>query len=113
MSASRCPAPPSPTLTNMAVDVPDWHAIGRRSARDLLGGVLSAWYQSELQHQHAHRRGQLPRLGVRSSGGVYFCERLLVLTLLATGAYYEGYIHMVGTVMDIYRYHPGLGTFFD
>ena len=87
--------PPLPTLTNMAVDVPDWHAIGR-SARDLVGGVLSAWYPSELQHQHAHRRGQLPQLGVRSTGGVYFRERPLFSTLLATGAYKERYIHMVG-----------------
>ena len=28
--------------------------------------------------------------------GVYFRERLAVSTLLATGAYYERYIHMVG-----------------
>ena len=79
----------------MTADGADWHAIGR-IVRDLEGGVLSAWPRSELQLQHAHRRSQLPRLGVRSSGGVLFIERLLFLKLLATGAYEKRYIHMVG-----------------
>ena len=84
--APAAAAPPSPSLATKSAYGAVWHAIGR-IARDLVGGVLSAWYQSELQHQLAHRRRQLPRLGVRSTGGVIFCERLLFLTLLATGAY--------------------------
>ena len=89
------PSPPPPKVATMTADGADWHAIGR-TVRDLEGGVLSAWPRSELQLQHAHRRSQLPQLGVRSTGGVYFRERPLFSTLLATGAYKDRYIHMVG-----------------
>ena len=81
--APAAAAPPSPSLATKSAYGAVWHAIGR-IARDLVGGVLSAWYQSELQHQLAHRRRQLPRLGVRSTGGVIFRERLLFSMLLAT-----------------------------
>ena len=75
--------------------ISDWHAI-ERSVRDLEGGVLFWWPRSQLQHHTAHRRSQLPPEGVRSTGGVIFRERLLFSTLLATGAYKERHIHMVG-----------------
>jgi len=93
--APAAAAPPSPTLAAKSADGADWHAIGR-TVRDLEGGVLSAWPRSELQLQHAHRRSQLPRLGVRSTSGVQFRERPLFFTLLALGAYKKRYIHMVG-----------------
>ena len=95
MSASRCPAPPSPTLATKSADGTHRHAIGR-SGCDLGGGEISAWVTREQQHHGAHRRGQLHQEGERSTGGVDFRERLAVTTLLATGAYYDRYIHMVG-----------------
>ena len=82
-------------LATKWADGTHWHAIGR-SVRDLGGGVISAWFTSELQHHGAHRRGQLHQEGVRSTGGVYIRKRLTVSTLLATGAYHQRYIHMVG-----------------
>ena len=51
------------------------------------GGPVHPGFPSELQHHGAHRRGQLHQEGVRSTGGVLFRERLLVPTLIATGAY--------------------------
>ena len=70
----------------MSADGPVWLAIGR-SVRDLVGAVLSAWFQSELQRYHAHRRSQLPQQGVRSTGGVYVGKPQSVPAFLATGAY--------------------------
>ena len=80
------PSAPPPTLATKLADAPYRHGIGS-SDRDLVGDVLFWWPRSEIQHHGAHRRGQLPPEGVRSTGGVFFRERLLFSALLATGAY--------------------------
>ena len=95
MSAPRCPAPPPPTLATRSADRTHRHAIGR-SGRDLGGGVTSVWVPRELQHHGAHRRGQLQQEGERSTGGVKNRKRLADTMLLATGAYKQRNIHMVG-----------------
>ena len=87
--------PPSPTLATKWEDGTHWHAI-RRSVRDLGGGVTSVWVPRELQHHGAHRRGQLQQEGERSTGGVKNRKRLADTMLLATGAYKQRNIHMVG-----------------
>ena len=88
------PSAPSPTLAKMTADGAGWHAIGC-AVRDLVGAVLSSWFQSELQHHHAHRRGQLPQEGVRSTSGGYAGKRLLAPPLLAFAPYNNRYLHTV------------------
>ena len=95
MSPSRGSAPPSPTVAKRTADGPDWHAIGC-GVRDLVGAVLSSWFQKELQQQQAHRRCSLPQEGVRSTRGVYFRKRQPFPAFLATGAYNGRYVLIGG-----------------